>query len=124
MLLLLAILFEHPAQLLTTTIRTPDPLVHSSRVFILLYPFTTLPRSIFGNVLQGYFTPVRRSGCTQRLLSFPEDLSVLKKALAKIAVGQVLDGELLIDAKGSGGGGGLSENHENGFHADGTEGDV
>jgi len=38
--------------------------------------------------------------------------------------GEVLDGEFVIEAEAGGGGSGLAEDHEDGFHADGAIGDV
>ena len=53
-----------------------------------------------------------------------EDLFVGEEALLKFAVGDVLDVALGVDGEAGGGGGGLAEDHEDGFHADAAVGDV
>jgi len=36
----------------------------------------------------------------------------------QVGIGELLEGEIVVDGEGGGGAGGLAEDHENRFHAD------
>lgn len=53
-----------------------------------------------------------------------QNLAIAFEAGAECGVVEILEGEIGIEGEGGGGAGGLAEDHEDGFHADGSIGDV
>ena len=65
-----------------------------------------------------------RAGDRSSAFGLFENLPVGQETFTQRGVGHVLNSCFLLDREHGGGRGGLAEDHENGFHADGAEGDM